>query len=205
STLFPYTTLFRSKIRVGMNARDLRKLHQHLVKEKTQPDTFAFALHAHQIHAVIPVPGTHERQTMLAETQAHHNGANAMVIQRARALRASWQVVIGIVFRIDWAALDKIDRFIQHAAVAGGDHIAAHRLRQPEEIVRAMRAHSPARWRMPPVLHVALGKLTRGTAQQMLAGEARFGMHECHRILQLIAKAEGAPRLVEAAPRPKAA
>ncbi len=58
---------------------------------------------------------------------------------------------------------------------------------------------------MPPVLHVAVAELVRRAAQQVLAGEARLGMDQRHDVLQLVAEAESAARLVMAAAPPKAA
>ena len=58
---------------------------------------------------------------------------------------------------------------------------------------------------MPPVLHVALDELAARAAQQLLAHERRRGVHQRHRVLQLVAEAEGAARLVVAAARPQPA
>ena len=68
-----------------------------------------------------------------------------------------------------------------------------------------MRAHAAARRRMPPVLHVPFAELARGGAQQMLAQQRRLGMHQGHRVLQLVAEAERAARLVKSRARPHAA
>ncbi len=58
---------------------------------------------------------------------------------------------------------------------------------------------------MPPVLHVALDELAARAAQQVLAQERGLGVHQRHRVLQLVAESEGAARLVVAAARPQAA
>ena len=58
---------------------------------------------------------------------------------------------------------------------------------------------------MPPVLHVPLAELAAGGAEKMFAQQAGLGMHEGHRVLQLIAEAERAAGLVESRPRPHAA
>ncbi len=55
---------------------------------------------------------------------------------------------------------------------------------------------------MPPVLHVAFGELAARAQQQLLAQHRGLGVHERHRVLQLVAEAERAARLVEAAARP---
>ena len=43
---------------------------EHFIKEKPQPDAFAFAVLAYQVHAVIPVAGTNERQAVLTKSEA---------------------------------------------------------------------------------------------------------------------------------------
>ncbi len=68
-----------------------------------------------------------------------------------------------------------------------------------------MRAHAPTRRWMPPVLHVAFAELMRGSAQQMLAGEGRFGMHQRHHVLQLVAEAVGPAGLVKPRSSPQSA
>ncbi len=58
--------------------------------------------------------------------------------------------------------------------------------------------------RMPPVLHVAFEKLARCRAQQMLADQRRLGVDQRHHVLQLVAKAERAARLIERRAAPQA-
>ena len=47
------------------------------------------------------------------------------------------------------------------------------------------------------MLHVAFAKLARGGAQQCSRTRSRFGMHQRHHVLQLIAEPERAARLIE--------
>src|ERR1700694_4366618 len=58
---------------------------------------------------------------------------------------------------------------------------------------------------MPPMLDIAFAELTRRAAQQVLAREARLGVDERHRVLQLVAEAERGAGLVAPAARPQAA
>ena len=58
---------------------------------------------------------------------------------------------------------------------------------------------------MPPVLHVAFEELARRAAQQVLARERGSACTSAIDVLQLVAEAEGAARLVVAAARPQAA
>ena len=57
---------------------------EHFIKEKTQPDAFPFALGAHQVHAVIPVAGAHERQAVFTKAEGPQDGSHTVVIQTGR-------------------------------------------------------------------------------------------------------------------------
>ena len=133
------------------------------------------------------------------------DGPHAVLVQARRFARARRQVVVGVVLGVHRAAVEEVDRLVEHRGIPGAQHVARRSPGQPEVIVRAMRAHAAARGRMPPVLHVAFAELMRRAAQQVLAGEARLGMDQRHDVLQLVAEAESAARLVMAAARPKAA
>ncbi len=58
---------------------------------------------------------------------------------------------------------------------------------------------------MPPVLNVAFDELPAGAHQQMGADQPRLGVNERHDVLQLVAEAERAARLVIPAARPESA
>jgi hypothetical protein len=55
------------------------------------------------------------------------------------------------------------------------------------------------------MLHIAFLELTTGTQEDLFAQEMRRGVNQCHCILKLIAKPEGASRLVVATPCPEPA
>jgi hypothetical protein len=55
------------------------------------------------------------------------------------------------------------------------------------------------------MLHIAFAELMRGGAEQMLAGEGRFGMHQRHHVLQLVAESIGAAGLIKPGPAPEPA
>ena len=198
-----FTTL--GKRHVAMGARNLSEAHEHFIQEKSQPHAFALAVFAHQVHAVVPVTGADERQAVLAEFEAVHDGSDTVFVKARRLFRAPGQIVVGVFIRAYRAALDEVDGLIQHAGVPCVQNIAARRERQPEVIVRTVRAHTPARWRMPPMLNISFRELTGRAQEQVLAHEVRSGVDEGHHVLQLIAKTEGAPRLVVSASRPEAA
>ena len=183
----------------------LGEAREHVIQEKPEPHAFAFAVLAHQVHAVVPVAGADERQTVLTEVEAVQNRTDTMVVQACRLFGAHGQIVIGVFIRVYRSALEEVDGLIQHAGIPRGEDIAARRERQPEVIVRTVGPHTPARWRMPPMLNISFYELTGGAQEQVLAHEIRPGVDECHHVLQLIAETEGAPRLVRCAARPQAA
>jgi hypothetical protein len=133
------------------------------------------------------------------------HGQNAVLVEGGRYLRGGRLIVIGVVSGIHRAPLKEGPNLVEHGAVAADLHIAAHRHGQPQVVVGAARAHAAARGRVPPVLHVSLAELPGGAEQQVRPYQARFGMDQRHAVLQLVAIAKGAPRLVIAAARPQAA
>ena len=79
------------------------------------------------------------------------------------------------------------------------------RVGEPGPIVGDARAHALARMRQPPMLHVALDELPRRGAQQVLARHRRPRGDQRHAVLQLVAEAVGAARLIERRAGPDAA
>src|SRR5208283_4220427 len=115
------------------------------------------------------------------------------------------QIVIRVLFRVNLPAIEEVDRFVQYSGIPRAENVPARRQGQPEVIIRTVRAHASARWGMPPMLDIALAKLTGRAEEQVLTKKAWLGMDKRHRVLQLVAETEGASRLVECAPRPKTA
>src|SRR5438094_463008 len=101
--------------------------------------------------------------------------------------------------------LEEGSALVEDARVAGRAQIFRRDVREPEPIVRTTRAQAVSVRLMPPMLHVAFEELSSGGSQQVCARE--IGPREQHRhdVLQLIAEAEGAARLVVPASRPETA
>src|SRR5204862_4409629 len=59
-------------------------LREHIIKKKSQPDTFATSLFTHHVHAVVPIARTDQRQAVFAESQTVLDGAHAMLVERGR-------------------------------------------------------------------------------------------------------------------------
>ncbi len=141
----------------------------------------------------------------VAESETPHDGSDAVLVQTGRFFRPAGQIVIRVLLRVYRAAFDEVDGFVQHPGVPGVQNVAARRQRQPQIIIRTVRAHAPARGGMPPMLDISLRELTGRAAEQVLAHEAWLCVDERHHVLQLVAETEGAPRLVVSAPCPKTA
>jgi len=176
-------------------------LGEHLVEEESQPDTFAAAFFADQVHAVVPVAATHEREAVLAEFERVFDGANAMVIERGGFFGTLGQVIVRFLLGLERRAFEKGNRFVEHAGVGHAGDVAAGGVGQPEIVIGEMSADAAASRRVPPMLDIAFAELMGGGAQEMRAGEGRLGMEQGHHILQLVAEAEGAAGLIEAAAR----
>jgi hypothetical protein len=76
---------------------------------------------------------------------------------------------------------------------------------EPAAVVGDARADAASGFRQPPMLHIAFEELARRRAQQVLARNVGPRHAQRHHILQLIAKAIGAARLIESGARPDAA
>ena len=127
-----------------------------------------------------------------------------MLVQALAQRRPARQVVVGLFVGVDRAPFDVAHRFVEHAGIAGGADVMAGHQRQPQVVIGTARAHAAVQRRVPPVQHVALRELVRRAQQQVGTDPRRFGMDHRHRVLQLVAEAERAARLVVAAAREEA-
>ena len=59
------------KGRIPMSFGQLGKLDEDVIQKKGQPDAFATSMEAHQVHAVVPVAGTHQRQDRVRRIAGH--------------------------------------------------------------------------------------------------------------------------------------
>src|SRR3989304_6156196 len=66
--------------RITMHAGNLTEPHEHFIQEKTQPDALALAVHAYNVHAVVPVTGADERQAVHAERETAQDGAHTVLV-----------------------------------------------------------------------------------------------------------------------------
>ena len=128
-----------------------------------------------------------------------------MLVERGRLFGAIRQIVVGFLLRFDRPGFQEGNLFVEHAGVRDTRDVTAGGVRQPQVVVGKMRPHAAPGRGMPPMLHIAFAELMRGGAEQMLAGEGRFGMHQRHHVLQLVAEPVGAAGLIKPRPAPEPA
>ena len=78
----------------------------------------------------------------------------------------------------------------------------ASQSRLSEAWVRAAKPVRPSCKQVEPVDHVAFEELLRGVQQDLPPGQRRVHPDQVHRVLQLVAEAEGPAGLIESAPGP---
>src|SRR5207237_8582649 len=113
-------------------------------KEEGEPDALAATFLPHQIHAVVPIAGAHQRQTVFAKFQTMLDRAYAVLVERCRFLGAIWQIVIRFLFRHDGARVEERDLFVEHARIADAGDAATSDVRQPEINDGKTGAHAAA-------------------------------------------------------------
>src|SRR5208282_4967037 len=193
------------KRHVAVHACNLSESQKHVIEEESQPDAFAFAVLADKVHPIVPVTGTHEGQAVFTKSQAPQDGSPTVFVQTGRLFRPVGQIVIRVLFRVNLPAIEEVCRLVQYPGIPRAENVPARRLGQPEVIIRTVGAYASARWGMPPMLDIALAKLTGRAEEQVLTKQVRLGMDKRHHVLQLVAETEGTPRLVECAPPPNTA
>src|SRR3989338_4375068 len=92
---------------------------------------------------------------------------------------------------------EKRYHLVQDLLIACHSNIVGRSVRQPDRIVGDPGSNTQARRRQPPMLKVALDKLSSRGSKEMFPWELRFRHHERHSILQLIAKSVCTAGLVQ--------
>ena len=101
------------------------------------------------------------------------------------------------LFGVELVGLAKYHLLVQDALVAGDVDILVGDIHEPEIVVAEGGAGSGHHALMPPVQHVAFGKLMGGMVQNLAAGIVGVAVEAGHDVLQLVAEAGGAAHLVE--------
>ncbi len=190
---------------VGRAARrgERGERRERRMQKPPEPDTFTPPGFADPVHAVVPVARADQRQAMLADLrETGLQSAHAMLEQRRARFRDARDEERVLLVGGQRSSVDERDRYIENRAVAADVDVVRNRMREPDAVVGDPCAYAAAAFRQPPVLHVAFRKLARRRPQQMLARQGRAGDGERHAVLQLVAKAVRAARLIEARTRP---
>ena len=190
---------------LGVAARlhDPGEVTQDLREEPSQPHALAAALMPNAVHAVIPVAGADERQSMRADGQAALDGADTVFVEGpALARHRGLTVDLSLAGR-EGGRFQEGHGHVEHGLITGALQVVGHSVREPQQVVGAAAAHAAAGMLVPPVLHVPFYELAGGAAQQVLAEEVRPREPERHHILELISEAVRAARLKEAGAPPQ--
>ena len=167
-------------------------------RKPREPHALALAGAANPVHAVVPVAGPDQRQAAGA-------GQGETLVETARAVLKERRFIfccLGLVKCVllmgaDRAPIQERQHLVEHPRVARRLDVLANTIGEPNPVVGYFCAHALARGWEPPMLDVALDKLPRRGAQQMIANQLRSGECQRHVILQLIAEPIGAARLIK--------
>src|SRR4029078_2434462 len=171
--------------------RDLSEGGAHDNLKPRDPDALANPPNAHEVHPVIPVAATHEREAMRTKLPAVVQGAEAVPIKGVCLIRNLGEKIGFRLVRCERPTAQEGNDFIKDFRVAGHGHVACDRQWQPEEVIRKPRTNATTRVWTPPVLNVPVRKLTGGGAKNMAASLSWFDVKQRHHVLKLVSKAIG--------------
>src|SRR5208282_3098163 len=195
----------RSARILAADIRQRRKRQQGGVKEPAEPGTLAFARLADAVHAIVPVARPEQRDSVDANRQAMVERPRAVFEDRATLLGDRGHKERFILAGTQFRTVKEGDRLVENAQLACHLYIMSDCEGQPDAIVGDAGADSLSRGRKPPMLHVASDKLARRRADQLLPRRRGLRHRQRHHVLELIAKAVRAARLVEGRSSPDAA
>src|ERR1022692_82823 len=182
--------------------RERGKISDDGWKKPPQPNAFALSARADPVQSIVPVSPADQRETMASERKAAIETASAMFEQRSPLIRWHRLKKRILLVRREGHSIEKRNFLVKDSEIASRRHILCRGVGQPEKIIGNARANALARGRQPPVLNVALGKLSCRRAQQMLSCQPRLRQAECHPVLQLVAEAIRTACLIEARSSP---
>ena len=121
-------------------------------------------------HAVVPVAGSHEGQTVGADGEAAVERCGTVIEQRPllrRLFGPGSRRPIPICSQL--RPVQVRDHLVEHLDVARHLEVSVDDIREPDSIVGNSGANAATRRRVPPVLDVAFDELSCGRSEQMLA------------------------------------
>ena len=197
----------RGARRLAARLGERREGRERRVQEPAEPDALALAAVADPVHAVVPVAGADQRQAVRADGEAAVERARAVLEERARCSsetvgwkKASCSPARSVgPSRNGTVSSSTATSPVDVDVVRGG-------VGEPDAVVGDARAHALARM----AAATSAGRRPRRTAAPRRAADARASsagprQRERHAVLQLVAEAVGAARLVEGRARPDAA
>ena len=151
---------------------------ERCLQEPSEPDALALAFLADAVHAVVPVAGTEQRQTVLSDLQRVIEPPGAVLEQRGALLGDPGHEEGVMLLGMQGAAFEKRNPFVEYRRIAGRLEVLADAVSEPDHVIADPGAHALAGraggdGREPPMLHVAFGELARACAEQVLPREIR--------------------------------
>ena len=173
------------------------------MEEEAEPDALAAPLPPDAVHPVVPVPAPHERQAVGARGEPAVEGAHAVLEERA-LLRRDAGLRVGVLrVRRERRRLEERDALVEHAGVAGGPDVVRDRVRQPERGRPSSGCACPRPLGGCHQCCTSPSRNCRAAARRRCSRtSAGRAMRERHRVLELVAEAEGAAGLVVAGAGP---
>ena len=171
-------------------------------QEPGDPDALPASPGADPVHPVVPVAGAHQGEAVRAESHPSLERADAVVVQRAADLRDVRQAVIILLVRPQLGPGQVRHELVEDGRVARRRRIVAGDVGEPEVVVGEL-GPDPAPGRgVPPVLHVPRDELAGRREEDVGPRDLGSGVDQRHDVLELVAEAVRAARLVEGRPRP---
>src|SRR3989442_2636964 len=120
-----------------------RPFRQDRMEEPGEPDTLPLSLGPHEVHPVVPVPCSHQRETMAPDGQAAVESSGAMFEHRGLLLGAARLQIRVELLAAGGRPFEEGHDLVEEAPIAGGLDILLDDVGKPEAIVGDPGPHSP--------------------------------------------------------------
>src|SRR5688572_23854195 len=127
---------------------------------------------AYAVHAIIPIMGSYQRQSMRTSGYSLDQRAATMFIERFDL--TGWELPIAFVFiRFQRLRAQEWNCRFKNRAISRHTHIVSRDIRQPKQIIRTACAQPASRGWVPPVKHITFLKLVSRGFKDMLTNQIR--------------------------------
>ncbi len=165
---FPVLFIRYSEIEPAHESGHFRHPLQHIDHEPRQPDALPLPSGSHEVHPVVPVSGSHQRQSMHPKFLAARERALAVLEKRSPLRRHSRRLeTLGLIV-FEQRRVEECDVLAQDIGIAGDRDVMGDHERKPQEIIGDPGADPHPARRMPPVLDISLFELTACREQNVL-------------------------------------